>query len=663
MLLLIILLSAAYTVMGTFSATTLKIERQNKTTEALAQAKEALIGFAATYRDNHADEVFGYLPCPDTNNDGFAEPTCGLTDVSVIGRLPWKTLGLPPLRDDAAECLWYVVSGHAKDNPKTAAFNWDTTGQFVVQDAGGTMLFGVTAHNRPLAVILAPGTPLGAQSRSTTIPSECGGRNTATDYLEGLGALGIANTTLLLSNAESIRNASNNDQGQWITGKEIFERIKKRSDFKADIDSLLGDISGYGNTLATASLPIASLGSKGADSIISNFLAANSSYLPQKTKVLSNWRDNLLYAGGPSGNFTVNGSPTTCKALLFFSGERTTGQNRTNGTEKLTTTNYLENANLFPSNSPYTGATLYRAANPETDIVRCINGLPAGAASFANDFSSFLPAGAAVTSNVTVPSVPTVIIADASGSSGGCFWLPQTIPLAGKTLRAYYEFKFSRTDDYALTHPAEDRGNGFTFQMVRSDIGTPTTCGTETNMGALGTSDMWGSKSFIFETDVHKDSSYSDPTENHSAIMLNGNVSHATSGTLSAACDGTASGCRHSPANKFEEGNATDNYSAPSAHNQRIEIHTGCNLTCSTCNPASHLAPNTYARITAWVDCTDCSDVVADLNRTTKVPTIQRCTKLDVFMNSLFFGFTGGFRSTAGTLQSVAIKNFSLRSD
>jgi hypothetical protein len=43
--------------------------------DSLAQAREALLGYATTYRDDpdHTTEVFGYLPCPDTDGDGDAE--------------------------------------------------------------------------------------------------------------------------------------------------------------------------------------------------------------------------------------------------------------------------------------------------------------------------------------------------------------------------------------------------------------------------------------------------------------------------------------------------------------------------------------------------------------------------------------------------------------
>lgn len=673
-LLLIVLLATTYTFVGRLSSSSVDTERQARTAAALAQAKDALIGFALTYRESHPNQVFGFLPCPDADNDGIPD-SCGATDVSLLGRLPWQTLGLPPLRDGNEECVWYAVSGSAKDTPKTAAFNWDTPGQLIVQDAPGTStLAGSSAHERPFAVILAARGILGGQTRNSTgTPAECGGSVSSSGYLEGTAISGVAgaNSIVKLATTDSARNGSNNDQGLWISGKDIFDRLKRRTAFKNDIDALINDLANYLNGLAPGSLPVASPGNKGVDTVIAGYLAANPALAAQKANVLSNWRDNLLYAEGPAGSFSVNGSPTTCRALLFFSGERTTrtvepltAQTRSTVAEKGDAGMYLEGSNAaqFPGNGAYAGGTEYNTATASADLVRCINGLAAGAASFSNpvDFASFTKSGAAVTTDTTTtPAVPSVSIADAAGSSGGCFWFPQLIPLAGKILRAYYEFQFFYADTFALTGSGSDRGNGFTFEMLRSDNGAPS-CGTESAMGTPALASLWGSPSFIVETDVRKTATNADPTENHTAIMINANLHHAA-GTMTAACNGSASGCRQSPANKFEES------PSPLPHNQRIEIHTGCTPGCGSCDPASHVAPNTYARISVWVDCTDCNDVVADLDRTVKPPTIQRCSIVNAEMNSIYFGFTGGFLSGASAgeapAQGVTIRNFSLRSD
>jgi hypothetical protein len=49
------------------------------------------------------------LPCPDASgNEGVADALCpGLSQ----GWLPWKTLGVPPLRDASGTCLWYERNG------------------------------------------------------------------------------------------------------------------------------------------------------------------------------------------------------------------------------------------------------------------------------------------------------------------------------------------------------------------------------------------------------------------------------------------------------------------------------------------------------------------------------------------------------------------------
>ncbi|MGE5385607.1 MAG: hypothetical protein ACM3SV_06955 [Betaproteobacteria bacterium] len=639
-------------------------ERDQQTANTLAKAKEALIGFAATYRDLHANQVFGYLPCPDAANAGTAPGACGAASVSEVGHLPWNTLGLPPLRDSGGECLWYIVSGTTKDNPRFpptnpsfVPFNWDTVGQLIIQDAATptpVTLAGATPHERPLAILLAPRTAIGGQTRPGPA-SECGGSTVAAAYLESAAVSTTAGaiSTITLSTSDSVKNGTNNDLGLWITSRDIFDRVIARPEFVVDVRTLMNDLAAY----AASNLPAAS-GNKGTDTLIKDFLALNgtTTYGPttQVRNFLDNWRDNLLYAR-PAGATTVNGAP--CTAVLLFGGRRTPAQSRATLAEQLTPANYLEggNATIFPGAGAYTGAADFVAATAEADLVRCVNS-PATTTqvSFANDFSAFTPVGSGVTVNGASQSVG---VTNGPTASGGCFWFPLAIPLAGKTMRTYYEFQFMVSDDSALTGKGNDRGNGFTFQVLNAGVGSPpATCGTEGNMGALGSSDSWGAFSFIFETDVHRDNSDADPTANHSAIMLNGTLNHSLSGTMSAACNGTAGGCIYSPANKFEE------LPTPALHNERIEITTGCNATCSTCDPTNHVAPNTYARLTAWVDCASCNDVTSNLDRVTKPPIMQRCVALDSSLNSFYFGFTGGFRNGSGT-QGVTIRNLRLQTD
>ncbi|MEO8009523.1 MAG: hypothetical protein ABI728_13530, partial [Betaproteobacteria bacterium] len=148
------------------------LARQNyadqRTAAALSQAKAALIGYAATYPDHDATGVFGFLPCPDMGSasvipEGNMDVPCGSRDVTVIGRLPWKELGLQPLRDGFGDCLWYAVSGNFKENlttpnSRTLLLNWDSNGLIEVVGADGTsLLAGSAPTNRAAAVIFAPG--------------------------------------------------------------------------------------------------------------------------------------------------------------------------------------------------------------------------------------------------------------------------------------------------------------------------------------------------------------------------------------------------------------------------------------------------------------------------------------------------------------------------
>ncbi len=67
-------------------ATQMETDRRKETTATLESIREALIGFAV---------INGRLPCPDTNDDGVAEPACntGANQRNSAG-LPFATLGV-----------------------------------------------------------------------------------------------------------------------------------------------------------------------------------------------------------------------------------------------------------------------------------------------------------------------------------------------------------------------------------------------------------------------------------------------------------------------------------------------------------------------------------------------------------------------------------------
>jgi type II secretory pathway pseudopilin PulG len=268
-MLVVLVLGALYFVVSQSNAASLKNARDKVTEDALAQAKDALIAYAVTYAENHpaTDEVPGFLPCPEDSNtakvEGQEASGCGAKNVSQIGRLPWKSLGLPPLRDASGNCLWYVVSGTFKNgNPttKTDLMNWDTPGQLDIQDASGNYVAGPGFDTTVAAVVIAPGLPTGGktQPQDASGSDVCGGDRDASNYLEGANATPsgyaydagqlLANEiTTLRSDGSVISVGSSsvtvNDRLIAITPKEIFDAIQRRNDFISKVQTLTLDVA------------------------------------------------------------------------------------------------------------------------------------------------------------------------------------------------------------------------------------------------------------------------------------------------------------------------------------------------------------------------------------------------------------------------------------
>lgn len=146
MLIVIVAVLAAAAVASALPGT-LQAERDQATHRALAQAAQALAGHARVRRCVvGSGTVASHLPCPDLGAaEGQAAPSCA---PGSRGRLPWRTLGIEPLRDADGECLWYerTISG---------------------------------------ARVIAPGRALGGQTRANSPAAPvCGGHYGETEYLE-----------------------------------------------------------------------------------------------------------------------------------------------------------------------------------------------------------------------------------------------------------------------------------------------------------------------------------------------------------------------------------------------------------------------------------------------------------------------------------------------
>ncbi len=384
MIMLVIMIIGAVTIfVNALNSSALQLDRDKVTADALAKAKEALIGYAVSQSITSA----GNLQLPDLgySDPGLTVPSEGSSPpnftgntqgYSLIGKLPWKTLGIPPLRDGYGECLWYALSGWFKNTNSSSAINWDTPGQIDVLDNNGNII----ASN--LAVLLvAPGTSLDGQSRVLSDPvyTQCGGNYDARNYLDSYNnsdaIAGVVNYFSGSTNSRIANNTSNkqfvmtnnyhyNDRFLFITTDDIFRPIIQRIDFSTQISGLMNDPY-------FQSVPIS--GTKGTGSVSCNSLA------PANQAFCANWLEMLLLTRLPvPSSVTIDGAATAlCNRVLIFGGQKTAAQVRLFATDKSNPANYLEAPNLTSFAVPtatasnFSGASIFKANNPSADLLKC----------------------------------------------------------------------------------------------------------------------------------------------------------------------------------------------------------------------------------------------------------------------------------------------------
>ena len=204
-------------------------------TDVLAEARAALIGYAVRRGGATGTARPGELPCPDSDGDGIENAPCSSTG-SLLGRLPWKTLGISELRDSAGETLWYALAPTFRDWNSMAG--WTTVQRRLNSDTRGTITVrgpdGANVTTEAVAVVFSPGASLGAQSRSgigavmcALIGNAVSRQRCATNYLDS--ALGVNNAGSASGPfIQAAPNASFNDRLIHLTAQDIMPAVEMR---------------------------------------------------------------------------------------------------------------------------------------------------------------------------------------------------------------------------------------------------------------------------------------------------------------------------------------------------------------------------------------------------------------------------------------------------
>lgn len=590
---IIVMAALAYLVSG-FSPDFSEASRERKTQEALAKAREALIGYALQYREDQRktgtlDAMYGYLPMPDVGTTRFhamQTPSCNIEGCAmsfvngafpsdtetIIGRLPWRTLGLEPIRDGQGECLWYAVSANHKSLgiSSTIRMNWDTLGHLdvVVANSSAALVSALAnAHERPVVVIFSPGPPLPGQNRSPP-PSpppagddvtECGGNYNVANYLDPAVPAALGGVTNYLAGTNSASGVTGdsdpdndpdapkalsqrgkvfdtggaflphacqgancnlvaNDKGLELTGDTLFGAIRKHAYFRTDINAMLDRMT---DCLRDSGVPGPNAKIAGLDNDVNLCYGFNKvplGYFPHYREMV------FVAAGSPN----VNG--TGCAGALLFSSQRGPGQLRQSFANRSNPINYLEGINhtsFTGPGTPYSGPEFFERISPAhtqfQDIVRCIPSTP----SFVTTSSPGLAlAGlpqlanySPITRTLTLGQpVAAALPATVSNFLYGCAWRPETHTLGGG-MRSYFTF---RIDDAAwplATWPTL----GFTFTLADGDNNGTDACGAAAQH--LGYSGNNTESPFIvqpkiaFEVDPRRETGFNASLPDH---LLNG---------------------------------------------------------------------------------------------------------------------------------------------
>ena len=314
------LVATAYGVQS-LNAANIKNERDRKTALALAQAKDALIGWSARQASTP-----GSLPCTDSSNAGSLVNS-GQNCQAYIGHLPWKTLEISDLRDGDGECLWYALSPAyrsaipAVSRNATNKINNAVLGTITIKSANGVNL--PVPINPVIAVIIAPGAPISGQSHNNVGVTQCGGNTVASNYLDSANGVNNAtgnNNPLLLPNNYTFTAGDSsgtfNDKVVYITAEELYRAVRKRmvKEILGNVNVLAGPAKYYslnGSYPCPASTPAGA--SMASPCLSSTGYANNSLAMGLQYASLGSWLANNGWFANATYSYT---NPTSVKLTI-----------------------------------------------------------------------------------------------------------------------------------------------------------------------------------------------------------------------------------------------------------------------------------------------------------------------------------------------------------
>ncbi len=369
-------LVASLFVVRSLSADTLRARLEQRTTEALVRAKEALLAYAVANINRP-----GGLPCPDWDGDGRSVPPteyAGGTCVNgFVGRVPWRTLGLAPVADGSGETIWFAMSNLFQDAQPLG------TAPFINPDTPAALAIAGQANDL-VAVLFAPGAPLQGQIRNDALS-----RMQSINFLEGSNGTGVPP---FLADAPS---ATFNDRLLAISRQELMAQVQLRVASEtaralADYFALYGFLPAagdFGNVqcvdqgVTAGCQPLAGLlagrvpanASPGFDYVAGRpqQLLRGNVNSPTDWFQLQRWRENVIYlvspeCVGPPANFCAQGALSVrgpgiapidnARFVVLMGGVAVVGQQRATPADRLLLVNYVEGSELLAVQQLVAGA-------------------------------------------------------------------------------------------------------------------------------------------------------------------------------------------------------------------------------------------------------------------------------------------------------------------